>query len=112
MARKQVVQYIDDLDGRELSEEEVVTIRFSVNNANYVLDLSTENAQHFNETLDPFVRNAQRETATTRRNTRPSGPNSRVVREWAKEQGFEVADRGKIPSEIIEAFITANPSRR
>jgi hypothetical protein len=29
---------------------------------------------------------------------------SAAIREWARQHGFEVADRGRIPANVIEAY--------
>ena len=37
-----------------------------------------------------------------------SRPDSGAVREWAKQNGFDVSDRGRIPSRVISAYQEAN----
>lgn len=36
-----------------------------------------------------------------------SGPNTTEVREWARAQGIEVKDRGRIPAELVVKFKAA-----
>ncbi len=51
MARKEVIQYIDDLDGTPLNEDDVKVVRFGYQGRNYYLDLSADNAAKFDEVL-------------------------------------------------------------
>ena len=103
MARREVTQYYDDLDGSPLSESDHQAVHFSFNGTEYVLDLSKENVQRFHEVLMPFIA-AAREV--------PADPRTRVsasqIRAWARKKGMNVAQRGKIPFEVIEAYRRAN----
>lgn len=112
MARKEITQYYDDLDNTQLERDEVQVMKFSLNGNNYVLDLSQENADKFRAVLEPYIRVARRERAVTPTRRRGSAPkrNSRAaeIRKWAQEQGKNVADRGKIPEEIIQAYDAAH----
>lgn len=106
MARREITQYFDDLDDTLLQDDEVNTIRFSVDGSHYMLDLSDKNAADFRAALAPWISVAQPITAP-QRNTRRSGtrPNeSRAIREWARAQGMEVSDRGKVPGAIVDAY--------
>lgn len=99
MARRDVTQFFDDLDNSPINEEDLEVVRFGVNGKNYILDLSHANAEKFHAALAPYIEAARPAQATTPKRTDP-----REVREWAKKQGIEVAKRGKIPSEIIDAY--------
>jgi hypothetical protein len=37
----------------------------------------------------------------------PSGLNTTEVREWAKSQGIEVKDRGRVPAELVVKYKAA-----
>ena len=112
MALKEITQYFDDIDQTPLTENEVNVVRFGLGGNSYVMDLSEENARRFREMLEPYVQVARRErmTTTTRRRGTTTPRNSRAaqIRQWAQEQGKEVADRGKIPAEIVEAYNAAH----
>lgn len=103
MARREVTQFFDDLDGSPLSDSEHQVVHFSFNGTEYVLDLSKENVAKFHETLMPFIA-AAREV--------PADPRSTVdasqIRAWARNKGMKVAQRGKIPLEVIDAYRRAN----
>ena len=64
MAQK--VSLIDDLDGSEADE----TVTYSLDDQEYEIDLSEENAAKFRETLEPYIeksRPVERQASTTRR---------------------------------------------
>lgn len=116
MARRELIQYIDDLDGTPLEEKNHRVVRFSFRGKNYVLDLSQDNAEKFEEVLEPYLSKAtiDHETVTAPRRKGASNPNAaqsrdrnRKIRIWAREQGLEVADRGALPKAIIEAYENA-----
>ncbi|QGU05754.1 histone-like nucleoid-structuring protein Lsr2 [Corynebacterium comes] len=108
MARRDITQYFDDLDNSALEDSEVNSIRFSVDGSHYILDLSDENAAAFRSALEPWIAAAQpAPTSTPQRSTTrqtSSMKRSRAVREWARKEGLEVSDRGKIPARIMDAY--------
>ncbi|CAB0572032.1 Lsr2 family protein [Corynebacterium diphtheriae] len=100
MARREITQYFDDIDNTPLTEDQVHVVRFGVNGINYVLDLSADNAQKFEDALAPFVEKAHRAKVDESAHYDP-----KTVRAWAQKHDYQVADRGKIPSTVIEAFL-------
>ena len=55
MARREITQYFDDIDNSPLKDDEVNTIRFSVDGNHYVLDLSEKNAADFRSAVEPWI---------------------------------------------------------
>lgn len=112
MARREITQFFDDLDNSPLEESEVNIIRFSVDGTHYILDLSEKNAAEFRSALEPWIAAAQVAPAPQKASTtRQSGASaaakreqSRAIREWARANGIEVSDRGKIAASVIEAY--------
>lgn len=103
MARQQIIQYFDDLDDSPLQEDEVKIIRFSVEGTDYVLDLSEDNARAFHEALEPFVAAAREDTKDVLEKTDPAD-----IRKWAQNKGMDVANRGKIPQQVLQAYRDAH----
>jgi hypothetical protein len=110
MARVAHVRHLDDLDGSEASE----TVIFSLGRRSYEIDLSQENAAKFRSALAPFVA-AARSSGDARRPHRtragdsppPPGtirPKAKEIRQWARRHGHKVADRGQIPSSVLQAY--------
>ncbi|MBZ8176695.1 Lsr2 family protein [Corynebacterium poyangense] len=112
MARKEVIQYFDDLDNSPLSQDQVETVQFRLDNQEYELDLSAENARKFREVLSPYLDNARKVNATRRRRRASSnnggaaayGIDPSEVRAWAEANGIQVNKRGKIKTETVERY--------
>ncbi len=109
MVRKTVVTHIDDLDGTTADE----TVTFSLDRVDYEIDLSTANAEALREALSVYVGAAHRTGG--QKPPRSSGGPARTdkeqlnaMRRWARENGFEVSDRGRIPGNVMEAYEAAN----
>ena len=111
MAQKVIttVELTDDIDGSKGDR----TIRFSIDGSDYEIDLSKKNATAFEKALKPYLDAARPVTARRPRRAasggrRRSGRSGRQdlteVRVWAKEHGYEVNDRGRIPNAVIEAY--------
>lgn len=103
MARREITQFFDDIDNKPLSEEELIVIRFSVDGKDYLLDVSQDNADKFHAALEPFVKAARQPVKKDTRRYKPAD-----VREWAAKHGYQVAERGKIPNDVIVAYRNAN----
>jgi hypothetical protein len=109
VAQKIQTLFIDDLDGSAAEG----TIRFGLDGAEYEIDLNTKHAQELRDALARYAGAARRVGGATRRPTRSahrgaaSGLNTTEVREWAKAQGIEVKDRGRVPAELVVKFMAA-----
>lgn len=100
MARREVTQFFDDLDQSPIDEGNLEVIRFSVNGKDYLIDLSKENAAKFHEMMAPYIEAGHKAPKVESR----SKVNSRDVRTWAYAHGIEVARRGKISQDVIDAY--------
>jgi nucleoid-associated protein Lsr2 len=109
MAQKIQTLFIDDLDGSEAEG----TVRFGLDGTEYEIDLNAEHAQALRDALARYVRAARRAGGAARRparagrKARADGVDSTEVREWAKAQGIEVKDRGRVPAELVVKFKAA-----
>jgi hypothetical protein len=109
MAQKVQTIFIDDLDASPAEG----TIRFGLDGTDYEIDLNTEHAQQLRDTLARYVSAARRTGRNSRqpsgsgRRAQSSGPNTAEVREWAKAEGIDVKDRGRIPAELLAKFKAA-----
>lgn len=112
MARREVVQFYDDLDNTPLTEEEVNTIRFSVDGTAYILDLKKENADQFRENLQRYVEVARKDLSAFAAPRRRYQRNNRTreIRQWALDNGKDVPLRGRVPFKIIEEYEAAHAS--
>jgi hypothetical protein len=112
MAQKVQTLLIDDIDGGEAEG----TVRFGLDGTDYEIDLSTKHAETLRKALAPYLSAARRApgsaarkpSRTGRRAATVGGPDPTAVREWAKSQGIEVKDRGRVPAELVVKFKAAN----
>jgi Lsr2 len=106
MAQKVQTLYIDDIDGSEAAG----TVRFALDGTEYEIDLSTAHDEALHTALGPYVAHARRIGRTVSRATRgatatgTSAVDTHAVRSWAKEQGIDIKDRGRVPAEIIAKY--------
>jgi hypothetical protein len=107
MARKVVTELTDDIDGSEAVE----TVTFGYQGRQYEIDLNQKNADRLAKTLGPFIEHGRSVRAAGGRQHRRRGaanttqaPDPKAIRQWAREQGLEVSERGRIPAEIVERY--------
>lgn len=100
MAQKVIHTLVDDLDGSEASQ----TVLFALDGKSYEIDLNDPHAAKLREALAPYV-GAGRKTGGGRTTVRRMGSDkpaqdSGAIREWARANGYEVNDRGRVPANI------------
>ena len=117
MAQKVIRQFIDDIDGSQAER----TFSFAVDGIHYEIDLSSDNIKEFNDAIAGFIESARKVKATgaVRRAHKTSPPTSgtgrsreqiQAVRQWARQHGHSINDRGRIPASIQQAFDQAHHS--
>lgn len=114
MAKKVLVELVDDYDGESRADE---TVEFAVDGRSYEIDLSEANAGQFRAELSRWIGRARRTNGR-----RPGGGQPRAgqlsreqlaaIREWARRQGHQVADRGRIPRKLIDEFNAVRVAER
>ena len=109
MAQKIQTLLIDDLDGSAAEG----TVRFGLDGTEYEIDLNAGHARELRDALARYVDAARRVSSSARRPPRggrraPAGDlNAVEVRQWAKAQGIEVKDRGRVPADLVVKFRAA-----
>jgi nucleoid-associated protein Lsr2 len=105
VAQKMQTLLIDDLDGSAAEG----TVRFGLDGTEYEIDLNAEHARALRDALARYVSAARRAGGGARggRRAPASGLNATEVREWAKAQGIDVKDRGRVPAEVVARFKAA-----
>jgi hypothetical protein len=115
MAKKTIEIITSDLSGEELERGQGRTVVFSVEDSAYSIDLTDDEAKEFHETLSKYTSVASRRSSRPAQSRKSSGSNGSSgsgrtseelahVRAWAKENGYEVSERGRIKAEVLEAF--------
>ncbi len=92
-------------------EAKASTVRFGLDGTEYEIDLSAAHSDELRTALEQYLAHARRTGGTARSaaRTRRGGPavDTAKVREWAKGQGIEVKDRGRVPAGVVEQYQTA-----
>lgn len=109
MAQKIQTFIIDDLDGSEADG----TVRFGLDGAHYEIDLNAVHAGELRSLLGGYVKAGRKVTSAARRPARNEGKaaanglNATEIRDWAKAQGIEIKERGRVPAEVVAKFRAA-----
>lgn len=109
MAQKVEVILVDDLDGTEAE----ATVSFALDGAGYEIDLSVPHIRALRDLLELYIRHARKVPARGLRGTRPARTvtgreRSARIRQWAKEEGIHVNDRGRIPVSVEAKYDAAH----
>lgn len=111
--RTEIVRLVDDIDGSEAAE----TVQFAVDGVGYEIDLSADHATALRESFDEWVDSSRklgkvvvgsRTVLPVARGRVADRKRSRAIRSWARSQGRDVADRGRIPAALAEEFDAAH----
>lgn len=105
MAQKVEVHLEDDLAEH--------TVTFALDGKDYEIALSATNAEKLREALRPFADAGRKATRGggargTGNRTAKGGPDTAKIRTWARANGHEVSDRGRIHQSVKDAYYAAN----
>jgi hypothetical protein len=109
MAQKVLVHMVDDIDGGEADQ----SVTFALDGVQYEIDLSAANADALRSELGAYVAAARRTGGRKARSSgtapaaTPDRERTRMIRAWAVDNGYEISERGRLSSAIVEAFESA-----
>ena len=112
MAQRVQIVLEDDLDGGVAAE----TVAFGLDGVSYEIDLSDKNAGKLRDEFASWIGHARRSGGRRTTGRRPTGssssPSSRrdlsAVRAWARSNGHQVSDRGRVSAAVQEAYDKAH----
>ena len=117
MARHTTVTVTDDLDGSANAKE----VTFGWDGAWWTIDLSAKNRASLEKALKPYLAKATKQAGRAagsggRRRTGSSASSRRggsrgdlaQVRAWARSNGHQVSDRGRISAAVQQAYDAAH----
>jgi hypothetical protein len=109
MATRVIESRTDDITGEEGAEP----FRFGLDGKEYEIDLVDWRAEELRRTFEPYVHAAHRVRpdglpAPTRRTLPADRQRSQDIRQWAREQGLQVNERGRISAEVIAKYEAAH----
>ena len=104
MAQKVQTLYIDDIDGSDAEG----TVRFGLDGAHYEIDLNAAHSQELRTSLQRYITHA-RKVGGARRISRGgersvSAIDTHAARAWAKDQGIDIKERGRVPSDVVARY--------
>jgi hypothetical protein len=105
MAQKVQTLFIDDIDGGEAEG----TVRFALDGAEYEIDLSATHGDELRDSLRNYIAHARKVGGGARRGgargvRKPSSIDTVAVRAWARENGFDIKERGRVPAEVVAKY--------
>ena len=105
MAQKVQTLIVDDLDGSAAQG----TVRFALDGTAYEIDLSAKHNDELHTALRKYVDHARKVRGTTRESgmkggRRSSTVNPAALRAWARENGYDVKDRGRVPGDLVAKY--------
>lgn len=111
MAKQIDVTWIDDLDGENVADE---TVQFGLDGIAYEIDLAEANAKQLRQDIHRWTETSRRITGRRHQRARSSTNGARrapvdreqttMIREWARNNGYDISARGRIPANIIDAY--------
>lgn len=112
MAQKVNIVLIDDIDQSDADE----TVTFGLDGKEYAIDLNDDHAAALRDALAPYVAHARpvsggrsaRRTGTGSARATTSGTPAAEIRAWARDNGFDVPERGRVSAEVREAYSAAH----
>jgi uncharacterized membrane protein YgcG len=118
MAQRVNVVLVDDIDGTDAVE----TVSFAIDGVDYEIDLSEKHAAELRDAVSLYVGHARRTGGRRKGRGRSSGAgasggtagsggsgaSAADIRAWARENGWEVPERGRVSAEVREAYAAAN----
>lgn len=112
MAQRVNIVLVDDIDGSEATQ----TVSFGLDGTSYEIDLNDDHAAELREALATYVGHGRKVSGTRRgrpgRSAAPAAANgtasAKEIREWARSNGYDVPERGRIPSDVREAYAAAH----
>jgi hypothetical protein len=112
MAQKITTLFIDDIDGGTAEG----TVRFALDGTEYEIDLNAKHSEELRSALGKYVTHARKTGGAARRGGRGAGRagrgtgpalNTTEVRNWARENGYDIKDRGRVPADLVAKYEAA-----
>lgn len=116
MAQKVLVQLVSDLTGEAIAEGKGETVTFALDGTTYEIDLTNKEADKFRGVFQDYIavgRKVGKSSARRGGATRASSGSGRSkeeladARDWLKQNGYEVSERGRIKQEYLDAYDAA-----
>ena len=106
MAKRVIHELIDDIDGKAADE----SVTFGLDGVQYEIDLSKKNADELRSQLGQYIDAGRKVGGRKRKGQRAAGGGTAAadIRQWARDNGWDVPDRGRVSAEVREAYAAAH----
>jgi len=104
VAQRVQVVLIDDIDG----DEAVETVSFALDGVSHEIDLSAAHAAELRAALQPWIGSGRRVAGRKSTTRSRSASDAGEIRAWAKANGVDVSERGRVSAKVREAFAAAH----
>jgi hypothetical protein len=120
VARRTVTILTCDLCQAPDEAAEVTTLRFGYSGRDYELDVCAAHGEEVRAALSGWARQGRVAGSATpearaRRAGSPVRPDKAqvdAIRRWARDNGYAVTDRGRVPERVMDAFQAAHGTPR
>ncbi|MFD9602015.1 Lsr2 family protein [Streptomyces sp. NPDC057908] len=105
MAIRSVVE--SDISGKP----DAATVTFGLGDTWYEIDLTAKEQKELEDALKSYLkvsRRAEKKPAKKRVVPETTAEEREKIREWAKKEGYEFAERGRIPKTVQKAYDEAH----
>jgi len=90
------------------NEPDATTLRFSVDERAFEVDLTVEHRKEFDDFVARYIAVARPVGKQPKaKASKPEGPSPAVLRAFARDNGLECAPKGKVPASVLTAFLAA-----
>ena len=108
MAQRIQTLFIDDIDGGAAKG----AVRFALDGTDYEIDLSGKHSDELHHALRKYVEHARKVGGAARRpgargGRKASTVDTVAVRAWARENGYDIKDRGRVSAELVAKYQAA-----
>jgi Lsr2 len=110
MAQRTTVTLTCDAEHGDGEVNGETTIQFSWEGVAYEIDVCRDHEQAMKETFGYYAEHARKQgrapgsSGSKRSRSSSSRQKSSEIRDWAKSQGIEISERGRIPADVIARY--------
>jgi hypothetical protein len=116
LAQKVTTHLVDDLTGETIEDGRGRTVSFGFDGGSYEIDLADDNVDALREALSDYIASARKVSGGRAARTSTGGTSRKSsnadeltkIREWATENGHDVAARGRISQAVRDAYDAAH----
>ncbi len=111
MAQRVQTLFVSDISGEELGGGGE-TVTFTYRGVDYEIDVSPDEGAGFDEAMAKYIQHGRRVGGRRQAQAAKSPGQGKgeldAIRSWARENGHQVSDRGRISKKVRDAYTAAH----